>query len=878
MKVIGNEDQDGKFVATASGTLSNGAVVTINSAGTVSIISDTNQLLGDSVDPSGSGISPSHTSVTYDPDTDRYILFYNDGGNNSYGTAVVGQVDGTTITFGTPVVFNTGVTYYNSCDYDTNQNKVVNAYQNMTSNGWGYVITGTVTASDNSIVFATAVIFFGQSGWESYQSSHIYLHFVSGQNKIVIGYKEVTSNSYDGWGIAGEVQANGSVTFGTRQQFLNNSGSDLYLAVSSEGNRIIFAYGYSNTGVVKCAELSGTNLAMNSSEVQFMSSIVTNVDIAFDSNRTRHIIAFKKNQDTYGHVISTTGLTGSGNSVTTTFTNSSAVAFNETATDQISISYNPDVRRCFVGFRDSSNNLQVRQIKLYIFSSNPVIRLDYNQIQSNSNNTLIQSAGDEYATTYGGGKICTLFKDNTNKIKSKILQPEDKKIFPSPNTIIGSGISQSYYAMTYDTTNKRLVYAYRNTSTNKGMAVVATHVGGTSGITSVGTPVQFSNNQTADMAMTFHPEQNRVIICFKDNGDSGKFKVVAGSVDKDNNSISFGGAAQLSNGASFFGACCYVPTMNRIFACWRDENNSSKLYGTSINVSGTTCSIVGIQQIVNYQSDAFNVAYNSVADRVVISFQDANNYPTLIAGTPDRDNGTVSFGTPVTVASVASTANNLCYDSTNDRIIVTYTDDSASEGKVAVASQSQSNFTLGAINRFRSGTGFYNQVVHDPDSNKIIFLTSDGNNFMRYNIGTINAVANTISITESDNSASSKGFNFACDYQQGAANTTSSIVYNPDKKATVFSWESGGAGKTSILTVGASSLKANNVIGISDGDHADTTNATVNLANSISRNRTGITAAETHFVLSDGSISTIAGTPSVPIGTGISTTELIIEG
>ena len=103
MKVIGNEDQDGKFVATASGTLSNGAVVTINSAGTVSVISDTNQLLGDSVDPSGSGISPSHTSVTYDPDTDRYILFYTDGGNSSYGTAVVGQVDGTTITFGTPV-------------------------------------------------------------------------------------------------------------------------------------------------------------------------------------------------------------------------------------------------------------------------------------------------------------------------------------------------------------------------------------------------------------------------------------------------------------------------------------------------------------------------------------------------------------------------------------------------------------------------------------------------------------------------------------------------------------------------------------------------------------------------------------------------------
>ncbi len=123
-----------------------------------------------------------------------------------------------------------------------------------------------------------------------------------------------------------------------------------------------------------------------------------------------------------------------------------------------------------------------------------------------------------------------------------------------------------------------------------------------------------------------------------------------------------------------------------------------------------------------------------------------------------------------------------------------------------------------------------------------------------------------------------KGLILLAIIKQGAASATSSIVYNPDKKATVFSWESGGVGKTSILTVGASSLKANNVIGISDGDHADTTNATVNLANSISRNQTGITAGQTHFVLPDGSISTTAGDPSVSVGTGISTTELIIEG
>ncbi len=871
MRVIGNKDQDGKSVITASGTLSNGSVVTINSAGTVSIVSDTNRSLGDSVDPSGSGSAPSYTSVTYDPDTDRYILFYTDGGNNSYGTAVVGQVNGTTITFGTPVAYISAVTYYNSCDYDTNQNKVVNAYANQGSNGWGYVITGTVNASNNSIVFATPVAFENASA--TTQASHIYLHFVSGQNKIVIGYKEVTSNSYDGWGIAGEVQANGSVTFGTRQQFLNNTGSDLYLAVNSEGNRIIFAYGYANTGVVKCAELSGTNLTMNSSHVQFDTYLVSHIDITFDSNRDRHIIAYRHNQNGYGRVISTNGLTGSGSSVTTTFPVSSS-NFNEATTDQIRISYNPDVRRFFVSYRDSSNNLQVRQGALWIFSSAPVIKLDHNNSTGGYDNIQIQTAGDDYTSNYGGGKICTLYRSSneSSAVRSRILQPEDKKIFPSPQQIISS-TTGTMLAVIYDTTNKRLVYAYRG---NTGAeAVVATHVGGTSGITSVGTPVQWTSNQLAYPSMCFHPVENRVVICYKDNSDSGKLKAVAGAVDPSDNSIQFGTPIPLSNAASFYSSCCYVPTMNRVFACWRDENNSSKLYGTSINVSDKVCSIASIQNVANVASDYPICCYHPTQDRVVVHYRDStgnNNYASVVAGGVIRENGAVSFGTPVTVSSSNTDNCGICYDSTHDKLLLTYNEGSSAYG--VVGTLSNVSFSFGTRLQYRSTSGSYNQVLHDPDSGKNIVYSSDSNSKIRYNIGTISGTA--VSFTESADVTN--GFNYFCDYQGGAPSYASGHVYNPDKKATVFCFETSGAGKTSILTIGSTSVTANNTLGFSDGDFADTTNATISTANAIIRNQTGLTAGQTMFVLSNGSISTTAGTPSITAGTAISSTELIVKG
>ena len=81
--------------------------------------------------------STSKIVVTYDSYNEKVVIAYRDNGNSYYGTAIVGTVSGTSISFGSPTVYqNTGQLAYNSITYDSSNQKVVVAYQDP-SDGHG---------------------------------------------------------------------------------------------------------------------------------------------------------------------------------------------------------------------------------------------------------------------------------------------------------------------------------------------------------------------------------------------------------------------------------------------------------------------------------------------------------------------------------------------------------------------------------------------------------------------------------------------------------------------------------------------------------------------------------------------------------------------
>ena len=78
-------------------------------------------------------------------------------GNSNYGTGVVGTVSGTSISFGTPVVFEAAAITYPSATFDSSSNKVVIAYTDYDNSNYGTVIQGTV--SGTAISYGTALVF-----------------------------------------------------------------------------------------------------------------------------------------------------------------------------------------------------------------------------------------------------------------------------------------------------------------------------------------------------------------------------------------------------------------------------------------------------------------------------------------------------------------------------------------------------------------------------------------------------------------------------------------------------------------------------------------------------------------------------------------------
>ncbi len=83
-----------------------------------------------------------------------------------------------------------------------------------------------------------------------------------------------------------------------------------------------------------------------------------------------------------------------------------------------------------------------------------------------------------------------------------------------------------------------------------------------------------------------------------------------------------------------------------------------------------------------------------------------------------------------------------------------------------------------------------------------------------------------------------------------------------------------------ITYVGSSTnlTSSENFIGFSDGAFADGQSAVINTTNTIDRNQSSLTAGQTLFVQTDGTLGETAGSPSVTAGTAISATEIIVKG
>jgi hypothetical protein len=269
----------------ASGTLGSGVTVALKADGTVSVVEETalSVILGTSVSWTSSTISD-FTQLAYDSTNNKVVIAYQDKTNNGYGTAVVATVSGTTLTFGTPVVFESASSEYIAPTFDAANGKVVIAYRDRGVNA-GVCVVGTV--SGTSISFGTPVEFEG--GDTLYISST----YDSANGKVVFAFQD-TADANSGKCRVGTVSGT-SISFGSEQTFDTGSVNATGISYDSASGKVVIAYrdsGNSNYGTAIVGTVSGTSITYGS-PIVFDSVNSSYTKAVYDSTNNKTVVTYK---------------------------------------------------------------------------------------------------------------------------------------------------------------------------------------------------------------------------------------------------------------------------------------------------------------------------------------------------------------------------------------------------------------------------------------------------------------------------------------------------------------------------------------------------------------------------------------------------------
>ena len=296
LKRIGAEE-GGEFKAIASGTLPSGQPVVVNADGTVSVVAETpvTESAGTPVEWNSNVIR--YTSAAYDANAQKVVVAYYDFGDSGHGYAAVGTVSGTSISFGTPVEFENAEIDDTAISYDTNSQKVLITYQDVGNSNYGTAIVGTV--SGTSISFGTATVFKSAATFK-----HASVYDPDSQKIIIASGQNSSSPQAAVATISGT-----SVSFGSLATYGGTNDSGHTMAYDTNTDRVVIAYrdGSNTYSNVVVGTVSGTSISFGTEVVFSGSGTEEELGIAYDSNNQKIVIGFTQSDVAKGIVGTVSG-------------------------------------------------------------------------------------------------------------------------------------------------------------------------------------------------------------------------------------------------------------------------------------------------------------------------------------------------------------------------------------------------------------------------------------------------------------------------------------------------------------------------------------------------------------------------------------------
>ena len=276
--------------ATASGTLADGSTVIVNTDGTVSVVSGSGGSATESLSSTGvdwnNSTGASWWAAEYDSANNKVIIAWRSSSPVwGIGKVALGTISGTSISFTTPVNFSSTNIHYPSIVFDSYNNRVVIAYRDYGNSSYGTAVVGEI--SGNNITFGTPVVY------ESASVDEISTVFDSHNNRVVIFY---LGSSNRPKAVVGNVNpSTNAISFGTPYNSSYTGMRSTAAAFDSNNNKVLLVSGKTNTGRMHAGTVNPSNNSItfyaNGSNVeQFTTSDSSHTAVAYDTANNKAVV------------------------------------------------------------------------------------------------------------------------------------------------------------------------------------------------------------------------------------------------------------------------------------------------------------------------------------------------------------------------------------------------------------------------------------------------------------------------------------------------------------------------------------------------------------------------------------------------------------
>jgi len=435
----------------------------------------------------------------------------------------------------------------------------------------------------------------------------------------------------------------------------------------------------------------------------------------------------------------------------------------------------------------------------------------------------------------------------------------------SGTPVVFENADTRHSSVTYDINAQKVVIAYRDRgNSDYGTAIVGT-VSDTS--ISFGSPTVFETATVPHISATYDANAQKIVIAYADSGNSSYGTAIVGTVSGTN--ISFGSAAVFESADTRYISATYDANAQKVVIAYSDDTNSE--HGTAIvgTVSGTSISFGSATVFESADTNYVSATYDSSAQKIVIAYNDGGNssHGTAIVGTVSGTS--ISFGSAVVFESASANHTSVIYDSNAQKVVVAYQDNGNSgHGTAIVGTVSGTSISFGSATVFESANSDNVFITYDANAQKVVIIYTDGGNS---DYGT--AIVGTVSGT-------SISFGSAVVFENDGVSHMSS-AYDANAQRVVIAYRDGGNsgdGTSVVFKSPAQNLTSENFIGFSNAAYADTQTATIEVGSAINNGQSSLTIGQQYFVQTDGTIGLTADDPSVIAGTAISATEIIVKG